>query len=144
MRTRTKILLSLSACCGLLGWRCSATVPQVADVIDLAPPQHVTVEKLDDSIRLTWRPSIHESAPTFQGYDIYIGEKSLVLAPLRTLPQPVQVAKGTHALILDASHLPAEAFIHLRSRDVKGHLSLPSLPEIVLKNTAAAPQDLRW
>jgi len=123
---------TITALALLLLTACAGQMPRVLDVIELAPPSHVSYRVVGDSVIVQWQASIHEQEASFLGYAVYAARKSLILAPLQALPQPIAVDKQTHHLTLARSTLPRQAFIHVRSTNRRGHLSLPSLPELVI------------
>ncbi len=111
---------------------CASTIQRVEDVIDLAPPRHVTYTIDGDELLLKWQASTDESKPDFQGYNIYISTKSLVFGFLSDLPEPLQLDKNIHQFKIDKEQAASPCFVHIRSRNTKGHLSHPSLPELVI------------
>lgn len=111
---------------------CASTIPRVQDVIDMAPPRQVTYILEGHELLLKWQASTDESKPDFQGYNIYISAKSLVFGFLSDLPEPLQLDKNVHQFKIDKEEVASPCFIHIRSRNTKGHLSYPSLPELVI------------
>ncbi|MFQ5602755.1 MAG: fibronectin type III domain-containing protein [bacterium] len=111
---------------------CAGSLPRVRDVTELAPPQKVQYEIQNRSVFLTWQASPHAANAHFAGYNIYIAKKSLILAPIKDLPRPIRLDKKETQYELKNLQRDAKYFIHLRSRNTKGEISLPSLPELVV------------
>ena len=112
---------------------CAGSGPRVRDVTELAPP--VNVRLADGPSRpcnIVWQASPDEKRPDFAGYNIYISDNSLILAPVKNLPQPVLAGK-IHEYLYSADVGDGAKFVHVRSRNAKGDISLPSLPEIEIR-----------
>ena len=119
-------LLSLVAACAGSG-------PRVRDVTELAPPVNVRLADGSSSpCNIVWQASPDEKRPDFAGYNIYISYNSLILAPVKNLPQPVLAGK-IHEYLYSADVGEGAKFVHVRSRNAKGDISLPSLPEIEIR-----------
>jgi hypothetical protein len=124
---RTAYVIALALCSG-----CAASGPKVRDVTELAPPENVRLVIEPDRTMLVWDASYHEISPEFAGYNLYISDKSLILAPWQQLPVPVALDKQVYQYPLDDLEPEKQYFIHLRCRNQKGEISLPTLPEVVV------------
>lgn len=111
---------------------CAGSGPRVRDVTELAPPVNVRLaDGLSLPYKIIWQASPDEGRPDFAGYNVYISAKSLILAPVKNLPQPVLAGK-IHEYSTDVGK--GATFVHVRSRNAKGDISLPSLPEIEIRD----------
>ncbi len=81
---------------------------------------------------MQWQPSPQEASADFAGYNVYISEYSLLFTPPSDLPPVILLGKEHRYLLLSGSQKSRAVFIHIRSRDQRGDISLPSLPEITL------------
>lgn len=108
---------------------CASAVPHIRDVTELAPPGNVSYTFVDESVKLSWQASPHESKVEFAGYNIYLAQKSLILTAMKELPAPVILDKQ-HEFVFTELEKGAKYFVHIRSRNEDGNLSLPSLPEL--------------
>ncbi len=109
---------------------CSTVVPNLRSVADLAPPRNVTYTLASDTLTISWHHGQPEQLHDLAGYSLYVAENSLIFAALADLPSPYRLdaEKTSYSIALDT--LQTTYFVHLRSRSVKGDLSLPSLPEL--------------
>lgn len=117
----------------ILAVACAASLPRVKDITELAPPLNVRMTQEEGLVKISWEPSPDESKPAFDGYNIYYAKKSLILASVKKLPVPVMVDKNQHEVILRDLDRASQYFVHVRSRNIKGDLSFPSLPELLIK-----------
>ncbi len=124
---KTVFIFSLTA---LLS--CGSSLPNIKDVTELAPPQNVSISPENEQITIIWDTSIHEDKPEFAGYNLYYSRKSLMFAPIKNLPPPVVLGKNQHSYTLDNLDPTVKHFVHVRSRDLDGNLSFPSLPEVII------------
>ncbi len=128
-RRHVALLLFLAACAG--------TAPRVLDVTELAPPQQVRFERTGEGVVIRWKPSPHHDRAAFAGYNVYVSQRSLIFAEIAKLPEPVRVGKDSTQVLLRDLSKSATYFVHVRSRTREGDLSLPSLPELVIRPPAA-------
>ncbi len=112
---------------------CASSGPRLRSMTELAPPPDVTVVQRGQGATVAWQASRHESREVFFGYNVYLSSRSLIFAATRDLPQVATIPKGRYEYTV--STLPAgRLFLHVRSVDTNGNLSLPSLPEQVIEN----------
>lgn len=109
-----------------------ATVTQVRDVLELPPPQQVQSRRESNTATIFWPAGAESRQADFDGYLLYVSPRSLATAPLQDMPAPIVIAKGVteHTIVIGDS-LPL--FIHVRSRAGRNKISLPSLPELIIK-----------
>ena len=107
--------------------------PQMLDYIALPPPDHVSARITAEGLEVQWQLPPRYLQARIKQFNIYISPKSLIYVPIAKLPAPVASASNDQnsILIRDFPRLP-DLFIHVRSQNAKGDLSLPSLPEIHL------------
>lgn len=118
---------------------CAVSVQKVRDVTELAPPPDLRiVARSSTSVRIVWQASPHEGRQDFAGYNVYFANRSLIFAPLKDLPEPVLLGK-IHEYEIDSRARPT--FVHVRSRNTHGEISLPSLPEIEIRNDLPGQQN---
>jgi hypothetical protein len=122
-------VLLLSILMGIVS--CGQGLPVVKRVNELAPPRGVEIRKESGQLILRWQPSFHVQSPEFDGYAIYIANRSLMFAPLTDLPAPILVPNDVTRFALSDFDSTGLYFIHVRSRKRNGDVSLPSLPELV-------------
>lgn len=108
------------------------TVTQVRDVLDLPPPQQVQSRRQDNTVTISWQAGAETRQLDFAGYLLYVSPRSLTTVPLSAMPAPIGIAKDVteHTIVLGDS-LPL--FIHVRSRAGRNKISLPSMPELIIK-----------
>lgn len=108
------------------------TVTHVRDVLDLPPPQQVQSRREGNTATIFWQAGAESRQGDFAGYLLYVAPRSLATEPLQQMPAPIAIAKGLteHTIVLGDS-LPL--FIHVRSRAGRNKISLPSLPELIIK-----------
>ena len=121
---------------GLLLTGCAQSLPKVRDITELFPPKNARIYAENQAFRLVWDASIDQDHPDFMGYNIYYGPKSLVLASVEDLPTPIFVAKPQNDFLFTNLDSTEEYYIHIRSANKKGDISLPSLPELVINQSA--------
>jgi hypothetical protein len=119
----------------LLLWGCSSS-PKIRDITELFPPKHVRVYSEQGGYRVLWEPSIDENHADFSGYNLYYTKQSVNEIPARELPFPILLDKTQHEYKLTGLDPTTQYFIHIRSRNSRGHISLPSQPEIAIQTTA--------
>lgn len=106
--------------------------PPLADYITQPPPDNVRAELASGRIAISWQAPATRNNPII-AYQIYVAQKSLVYAAVRELPVPVAVVPAAQtAVSLPHPGWHGEIFLHVRSLNQKGQLSLPSLPELHL------------
>ncbi len=111
-----------------------ASRPQLLDYISLPPPQEVSARLTAEGLVVSWELPPPYLLARIEQFNVYVSPKSLLYTPIEALPQPACVAdrKQTRCLIKDVD-VARDLFIHVRSQNSKGDLSLPSLPEIHLR-----------
>lgn len=114
---------------------CSAS-PKIRNISELFPPRNIRVYLEDRGYKVVWDPSIDENHPGFGGYNLYYGTSSLSQMLVDDLPLPIVLDKTAHEYFLSDLSPATQYFLHIRSRNAKGDLSLPSLPEITISTTA--------
>ena len=107
-------------------------MPKVKSALQLAPPQNVQQIKQSEEHKIIWEASSDEKKPGFAGYNVYFSNKSLIFTAIKNLPVPVELDKTVHECIPD--DIDSLTFLHVRSRNTRGEISLPSLPEIKFKS----------
>ena len=130
--TRPAFLHLIGSFCLIL-YSCAANGPKVLDVTELAPPVRVQLDTDTDEYIIRWQPSYHQNDTDFTGYNIYISVKSLILAPVADLPVAVELGPDALSYVLEGGRDDNKLFVHVRSRNSKGHVSLPSLPEVIVQ-----------
>lgn len=117
------LLLPLAGC---------VTMLNVQDVIGLPPPANVQSRRAGQSLTISWQAGEEARVPDFSGYLLYVSSRSLAGTPLAELPTPIVIGRGftAHTFTIGDS-LPL--FVQVRSRAGRNRLSLPSLPELVIK-----------
>src|SRR5574341_2177270 len=105
---------------------------QVSDVLDLPPPRQVRAERRDDQVTVRWRPGAERRHPRFSGYKLFVAARSLAATPFSELPPPFWLPDTATTFSFTAADTAA-LFIHLRSCAGKRKLSLPSLPEVMVR-----------
>ncbi|RMD98255.1 MAG: fibronectin type III domain-containing protein [Calditrichaeota bacterium] len=118
----------------LLGFFSCAHPPKVLDYIALPPPAHVQAELVSGQLKVQWELPAPYVLARIKQFNVYASSKSLIYTPIKNLPQPLAVVPN-HQNSCSITHFPPgqDLFIHVRSQNEKGDLSLPSLPEIHLK-----------
>lgn len=109
---------------------CSSSIPHVNEVTELAPPLEAEWIIQNGKVRIQWRASPHEDRADFAGYNVYFSRKSLIFTAIKELPSPGILDKNQHQHILENLDETSPIFVHVRSRDSRGNVSLPSLPEL--------------
>ncbi|MCG8606950.1 fibronectin type III domain-containing protein [bacterium] len=117
-------------------WGCSSS-PKIRDITELFPPKHVRVYTEQGGYRVVWEPSIDESRPDFAGYNLYCTKQSAITIPTQDLPFPILLDKTKHEYKLTDLEPTTQYFLHIRSRNSRGDISLPSQPESTIQTTAA-------
>jgi len=117
------LLLPLAGC---------VTMLHVQDVIELPPPAKVQSRRAGQSLTISWQAGEEARVPDFSGYLLYVSSRSMAGTPLAELPTPIVIGRGftAHTIVIGDS-LPL--FVQVRSRAGRNRLSLPSLPELVIK-----------
>ncbi len=117
------LLLPLAGC---------VTMLHVQDVIELPPPAKVQSRRAGQSLTISWQAGEEARVPDFSGYLLYVSSRSMAGTPLAELPTPIVIGRGftAHTFLIGDS-LPL--FVQVRSRAGRNRLSLPSLPELVIK-----------
>ena len=103
----------------------------VSDVIDLPPPQEVQAVRQQDFITVKWQKPGGLERDDLAGYFLYFAPRSLAAVPMAQLPRPLEIAPQLTQFtftVADSSPL----FIHMRTRAGRKHVSLPSLPEVIV------------
>lgn len=111
-------------------WACAANRPPVRDVTELAPPTRVTYTVENGTVKIVWGASPDTGRAYFEGYNVYYAPRSLMLSAFDDLPTPILADKTQHGVQLTDLKPAVRYFIHVRSRDTSGRVSLPSLPEL--------------
>ncbi len=109
---------------------CVSTL-QVRDLIDLPPPQNVRAMRQHHDITVTWQAPAAGKQLAFSGYLLYFAPRSLATTPLAQLPSPLELAPQLSQFTFAVADSSA-IFIHLRTRAGRKHVSLPSLPEVIV------------
>lgn len=133
MQLKRWVIISVILSFSFLLWYCAGQYPKVKDVIELSPPQKVKAFYLNNEVKIIWQPSYHENLSNFEGYNIYYSTRSLILSSIKNLPSPIMVNKAQHEVILHDLKESVPYYVHVRSRDKKGNISLPSLPELIVQ-----------
>ncbi|MDZ7266956.1 MAG: hypothetical protein ONB48_05710 [candidate division KSB1 bacterium] len=117
------LLLPLAGC---------VAVMQVEDVITLPPPQKVRSQSAGQKLTIFWQAGPEAHVPGFNGYLLYVSPRSMAGLTLADLPAPIAINRGltSHTLTVGDS---LTLFIQVRSRVGRNRISLPSLPELVIK-----------
>jgi len=123
----------------LRGWRflvfaligCSSAL-QVRDVIDLPPPRHVRAVQAGAEIKVSWESGVETESRDFRGYLLYVSPRSLMTVPLAAMPEPIEVQPGVTEYTITVFN-SAPVFIHVRSRAGRREVSVPSLPELIVR-----------
>jgi len=127
--------IALTSLFSALLFGCGAS-PKIRDISELFPPKNVRIYFEDRGYKVVWEPSIDESHPGFAGYSLYYGTSSLIQTSVDELPLPIVLDKFAHEYFLSDLNPTTQYFFHIRSRNARGDLSLPSLPEITISTTA--------
>lgn len=120
--------------CGLAATilSCAAGGTALRQITELQPPQKPAFSEDGSTLVIAWEASPDELSASFDGYNLYLSNKSLMFAPVARLPEPV-VLGAVHEYTLDPARNPGNAiYVQIRSRDRNGGVSLPALPEIVV------------
>lgn len=117
------LLLPLAGC---------VTMLHVQDVIGLPPPANVQSRRAGHSLTISWQAGEEARMQDFSGYLLYVSSRSMAGMPLAELPTPFAIGRGltSHTLLIGDS---LTLFVQVRSRAGRNRLSLPSLPELVIK-----------
>ena len=108
--------------------------PRLLDYISLPPPQRVRAQITPEGLLISWKLPPDYLLARIEQFNVYVSRKSLLYSPLRSLPEPACTAKKNQTRCLIRELPPWEHyFIHVRSQNPRGDLSLPSLPEIHLQ-----------
>ena len=105
---------------------------QVKDVIDLPPPAGIGSRQEGDRVTVFWEKGAEQQAENFNGYLLYFSTHSLTSVPFAELPKPVELPPNTSEFILVLQE-QRPLFVHLRTRAGGNRISLPSLPELIIK-----------
>ncbi len=111
---------------------CAGSAARLRKITELAPPVSPVWSEKAGQVLLSWEKSPSESSPDFAGYNIYIAEYSLIFTSPKDLPLPVTLELQQKYLFSQSEQINKTTFVHIRSRDVDGGVSLPSLPEIII------------
>ncbi len=113
-----------------------ARSPRMLDYISLPPPERVQVRTLTDGgLEVSWKLPPDYLRARIKEYVVFIAGRSLIYDPIDRLPEPVRVvSKNENRCRIDNLPAEKELFIHVRSRNALGDMSLPSLPEVHVKN----------
>ena len=109
--------------------------PRLLNYLELPPPENVTARFAGDSLIVQWSPiSVPaKSKAKLFWYRIYLSRKSLMFVPVGDLPAPAAVfPMNRRSVVLRRLPRGEEWFLHVRSSNEMGDLSLPSLPEVHL------------
>lgn len=105
---------------------------QVKDVIDLPPPAGIGSRQAGDRVTVFWENGAEQQAEDFSGYLLYFSTRSLTSVPFSELPKPVELPPQTNEFTLIIQE-QRPLFVHLRSCAGGNRISLPSLPELIIK-----------
>lgn len=107
--------------------------PKILDYIALPPPAHVKAELVSGRLVVQWELPAPYVLARIKQFNVYVSSKSLIYTPIKNLPRPLAIVPH-HRNSCSITHFPPsrDLFIHVRSQNEKGDLSLPSLPEIHL------------
>ncbi|MGH7493061.1 MAG: hypothetical protein ACREOO_11770 [bacterium] len=101
------------------------------DVIDLPPPQDVQAFRHHDSITVKWQKPGALARDDLTGYFLYFAPRSLAAISLAQLPRPIEIPPQL-TLFTFAVADSSPVFIHMRTRSGRKHVSLPSMPELIV------------
>jgi hypothetical protein len=104
---------------------------RVRDVIDLPPPQEVQAFRHHDDITVKWQKPGALERDDLAGYFLYFAPRSLAALPLAQLPRPLEIGPQLTQFTFTAAD-SSPLFIHMRTRAGRKHVSLPSLPEVIV------------
>ena len=130
-------LSGLVLCCLFLG-ACASSGLRVRRMTELAPPGRPVCVQDGAGVLFKWPASASEVSPDFAGYNVYVSRSSLILAPPDSMIPPVALGK-THSFRLQPAEFGVSPlFVHIRTRDRNGAVSLPALPELSVPGKCAA------
>lgn len=110
-----------------------ASVPGLQDYTTLPPPDRVQAKIVDEQIEVSWMMPRLPGSRDISDFRVFISEHTLMYAAFDALPAPAQILPKRSRLTVFAIPDSAKTiFIHMRSSNGHGDLSLPSLPEIRL------------
>ena len=117
----------------ILAWGC-ASKQRMLSFVTLPPPDGVRAEVVENHIKIYWRPPQLEPAVAISAYAVYLSSISLIYTAVSDLPEPVaKLATSQMNVQIPKPKDRQKLFLHMRSADKDGLLSLPSLPEIILE-----------
>lgn len=110
------------------------SAPRLQDYATLPPPDQVQAKLARAHIEISWDMPALPAASDISAFHVYLSERTLIYTPMAELPAPAQICSArVRRARIAAPTSATTVFIHVRSANKRGDLSLPSLPEIKMQ-----------